>query len=209
MDSALPDQLRSELLKLGDRLKTLRHSQGWTLEELSQYVDISEAYLSRLESGERQPSLAVLFNLARAYDLSLTELFQPAPANQQAIASEQGVFAGAIIRAGDRILQKGNGLLYASLSGGGSLADLHPLRIIVPANRQGQTLYQHAGEEWLYVLSGHITLVLANKEYVLHPGDVAHFNASIPHRLSAHSQQDAEIILVACASSRSLLKSYF
>ena len=72
-----------ELIKLGRRLRSLRKSRSWTLGELSQRVDISEAYLSRIESGDRQPSLAVLINLAQAYGTTLPELFQEEEARQR------------------------------------------------------------------------------------------------------------------------------
>ena len=74
--------------------------------------------------------------------------------------------------------------------------------------RQGDLLYQHDGEEWLYVLSGQLVLILADEEHVLQPGDAAHFDARTPHRLSAKGGGDAEIILVACAAPRPLLGSY-
>ncbi len=73
---------------------------------------------------------------------------------------------------------------------------------------KGDCLYQHDGEEWLYVLSGQLRLILADSEYVLQPGDAAHFDASTPHRFSAIGSCDAEIIFVACAALRPLLDSY-
>ena len=201
-------KLQHELLKLGQRLRSLRSDRSWTLGYLSQQANVSEAYLSRLESGERQPSLAVLFNLARVYGLSLPDLFQTPVEDQPTVEPTPKTSAGVVIRVGDQLLQKGNGLFYASLAGGMTQADLHPLRIVVSANRQGEQSYQHNGEEWLYVLAGQITLTLGDEEFLLNPGDAAHFNAYIPHRLSTTSAQDAEIILVACAPANSLLQSY-
>jgi quercetin dioxygenase-like cupin family protein len=78
----------------------------------------------------------------------------------------------------------------------------------VPAERAEEKLYQHEGEQWLYVLSGHLQLKLADKEYVLEPGDSAHFDAERPHQLSALDKNDAEIILVACSVPYLLLRSY-
>ena len=95
------------------------------------------------------------------------------------------------------------------MAGGGSAKSLHPVRIVVPATRQEENLYRHNGEEWLYVLLGQILLTLNGEKLILNPGDSAHFDASLPHRLSATSVQDAEVILVACANASSLLESYF
>ena len=205
MDGEIAAQIKPELVKLGQRLRSLRSERGWTLEELAQRAGVSDAYLSRLESGERQPSLAVLFNLARVYGLSLPDLFKSAPVE---VTPELKSGSGVIIRADDRLMQKGNGLLYTSLAGGKHLADLHPLRVIVPAKRRVEPRYQHSGEEWLYVLSGQLVLTLAENEFFLNPGDAAHFDAYTPHHLTAHGEQAAEIILVACTPTRSLLESY-
>ncbi len=86
--------------------------------------------------------------------------------------------------------------------------NLRPLRIVVPAERAGETLYQHEGEQWLYVLSGRLCLELGEDEVVLGAGDAAHFDADNPHKLRAMDGRDAEVILVACAVPYLLLKSY-
>lgn len=206
MENLLETLLKSELTKLGQQLRTLRTERGWTLSELSEQADVSEAYLSRLECGERQPSLAVLFNLARVYGVSLPDLFGSTSENSKPVAPKAST--GVVIRAGDRLLQEGNGLRYTSLAGGNHLADLHPLRVIVPIDRPAEHHYQHSGEEWLYVLSGQLILTLVGEQFLLNPGDAAHFDAFLPHDISATGEQDAEILLVACTPTRSLLKSY-
>ena len=105
-------------------------------------------------------------------------------------------------------MYQGNGLAYAPLSHHSTSSSMQPIRVIVPAQRCGTELYRHEGEEWLYVLSGCLSLSLAETAYQLSPGDAAHFDARLPHRLAAEGGQDAEIILVACAAPRRLLSSY-
>jgi quercetin dioxygenase-like cupin family protein len=56
--------------------------------------------------------------------------------------------------------------------------------------------------------SGRLRLKLADKAFVLEPGDSAHFAAERPHQLSALGKNDAEIILVACSVPYLLLRSY-
>ena len=187
-----------ELSSLGGRLRALRAGRGWTLDELAGRAGLSKSYLSRLEDGERQPSIAALLSLAQAHGLPLASLFGATPESRRC----------AVVRAGDTVSQQGNGLAYAPLSNAGRAATMHPIRVTVPAGREGKEMYQHDGEEWLYILSGTLRLALADETLVLHPGDAAHFDARIPHRLTAEGGHDAELILVACAGPRMLLDSY-
>ncbi len=206
MKQHLDSDLKSELLQLGKRLRQLRTEHAWTLEDLAQRAGVSSTYLCRLECGDRQPSLSVLLNLAHVYDLSLPMLFQSVAG--ETLAPHPDAETCQIIRAGDRPLQAGNGLRYASLASKTDAAMLHPIHVVVPAHRHNSRLYQHDGEEWLYVLSGELILTISDTPYRLQPGDAAHFDARSPHRLAACGDRDAELILVACPTLRSVLDSY-
>ena len=190
---------QAELSSLCARLRALRLGRGWTMEELARRAGLSKSYLSRLEDGERQPSIAALLSLAQAHGLPLASLFG---------APEAGHRPCVVVRAGEAAPEQGNGLTYAPLSRAGRAASMQPILVTVPAARVGDEMYQHDGEEWLYVLSGTLRLALADETHLLHPGDAAHFDARTPHRLSALNGHDAELILVACAGPRMLLDSY-
>jgi transcriptional regulator with XRE-family HTH domain len=187
-----------ELAGLGARLRKLRGERGWRLEDLAERTGLSRAYLSRLEGGERQPSLGTLFGVARAYDVPFSSLFGPEPEAEDLV----------VVRAAAGTPQRGNGLLYSRLSDGGWAFNLQPLRVVVPAEREGEAPYRHEGEQWLYVLSGRLRLGIGDEEVVLGEGDAAHFDADKPHRFEALDGRDAEAIVVACAVPYLLLRSY-
>jgi len=196
MDEELLVQVESDVARVGERLRRLRKERDWRLEDLAERTGLSQPYLSRIESGERQPSLAVLFGVARALGVPYASLVEPEVEDR------------VVVRGGSALVQRGNGLLYTPLSGGNGAFGLQPLRIVVPAEREGDKLYRHEGEEWLYVLSGRLLLRLADEEYELEAGDAAHFDATRPHRLGAMGGEDAEVILVAGSSPQSLVRSY-
>src|SRR5256886_16267350 len=62
------------LTTVGPRLRALRQQHDMTLAELSSATGISVSTLSRLESGQRRPTLELLLPLARAYQVPLDEL---------------------------------------------------------------------------------------------------------------------------------------
>ena len=59
---------------VGPRLRALRVERGATLTELAKSTGISVSTLSRLESGQRKPTLELLLPLARAHQVPLDEL---------------------------------------------------------------------------------------------------------------------------------------
>jgi transcriptional regulator with XRE-family HTH domain len=68
--SAIPDVLAA----VGPRLRRIRERKGVTLTALAEKTGISKSTLSRLESGQRKPSLELLLPLADAHHLPLEEL---------------------------------------------------------------------------------------------------------------------------------------
>lgn len=183
----LADEIKSQLHSFGARLRELRLQRGWTLEELACRSRLSKAFLSRLESGGRQASIAAALTLSRIFGVSLASLFE----------SQLAVEPCVIVRAGEAVEKTANGLKYVSLSNAGRFYNLQPIRVKVSPARRGNEHYHHDGEEWVYLLSGSLTLSLAGKTYDLSPGDAAHFDSRLPHRLIARGKSDAEVLLVA------------
>ena len=59
---------------LCDRVTALRKQHGFTLEQLAAASGVSRSMLSQIERGQANPTLAVTFRIARAFDLSIGEL---------------------------------------------------------------------------------------------------------------------------------------
>jgi quercetin dioxygenase-like cupin family protein len=107
------------------------------------------------------------------------------------------------VRGADTVEQTSNGLTYVPLSNAGRFFSIQPIKVTVPVSRTGNEHYQHEGEEWIYVLSGALTLSLAGRTYKLQRGDAAHFDSRLPHRLIARGSRDAEVLVVASPVSGS------
>lgn len=185
---ASEQDITSQLAGLGFRLRDLRANRGWTLEELAERTGLSKPFLSRLEAGDRQPSIAAVLTLARAFGVSVGAMFE----------SATPVDACVVVRGGKAPVRRNEGLTYAPLSSNARFANLQPMKLIVSHRRKGDEQYQHDGEEWVYVLSGRLRVSVAGVPHDLDPGDSAHFDSRQPHRLTALGGRDAELILVAC-----------
>jgi transcriptional regulator with XRE-family HTH domain len=181
------ETIHSQICSFGARLRELRLRRGWTLEEVACRSALSKAHVSRLESGDRQASIAVALTLCGIFGVSLASLFESPLATEPCV----------IVRASESVEKTINGLKYVPLSKAGRFFNLQPLRIKVSPSRRGSEHYHHDGEEWIYLLSGRLVLSLAGRTYDLAPGDAAHFESRLPHRLIAPGPDDAEVLLVA------------
>lgn len=179
--------IQIQLDSFGARLKELRLQRGWTLQELALQSGLSKTFLSRLESGDRQASIAAVLTLARIFGVSLASMFESDLATEPCL----------IVRAAEAVFKTTNGLSYTALSSADRFFNLQPMRLTVSPSREGDEHFSHDGEEWIHLLSGRLTLSLAGKTYDLEPGDSAHFDSRLPHRLIAHGAQSAEVLLVA------------
>src|SRR5205814_370222 len=72
---------------------------------------------------------------------------------------------------------------------------LNAIRMHVPAGYRSEVT-SHAGEEFVFVLSGAIRYLLADRTYALAAGDSLHFSAGRPHKVENHDRQVAEVLTV-------------
>lgn len=186
---ALSESVESQLSRFSAALKHHRMQRGWSLDYLAELSGLSKSFLSRLESGERQVSIAAGLTLCGVFGVSLASLFEPDQAEPC-----------IVVRGDEPAAQSANGLTYWPLSRGSAELRMQPLRVIVPTGREGAEYRSHDGEEWIYVVSGAVTLSLSGRDYELSAGDAAHFEARQPHRLQARGGE-AEVLLVAVARS--------
>lgn len=182
----------SLLTSIGDCLRAAREQQGLTLEQTAELSGISKSHLSRLESSERQPSVASLLALSTAFGVPVGALF--------------GETQGATplnVSSPDEPRRESNGLTIATCSGYAGSSVIDALRVSVSPERPAPAPTRHPGEEWLYVLSGNLRLEYDGESHLLGAGTAAHFNAELPHRLGAEGSV-AEVLLVAAKPVRNL-----
>lgn len=170
---------------VGPRLAAERQRRNLTLDQLAAASGVSKAHLSRLESGDRQPSLAALFDVAAALGIPVSVLL-----------GEEHDGSAILVTGSDGTGHSVNGLHVASHSGYPGSSVLDALRITVEADRAASSPVRHEGEEWLYVLAGVLHLEYDGAIHELRPGMSAHFDADRLHRLAA-AGGPAQIIMVS------------
>ncbi len=174
------DQPLDEVLgAVGPRLRALRTERELTLTELSRTTGVSVSTLSRLESGQRRPTLELLLPLARAYQVALDELVESPPPDDPRIHQ----------RPFDR---EGITMVPLTRQGGGLQAYKQVFPARWPAEQPEPKV--HDGYEWLYVLSGRLRLLLGRRDFVLEAGEVVEFGTRVPHAFANPFGEPAEVL---------------
>lgn len=165
MTDDMPD-LDDVLQAVGPRLRELRKRRGATLGQLAETTGISVSTLSRLESGQRRPTLELLLPLARAHQVQLDELVDAPPTGDPRVNLR-------------RISRHGSTYIQLTRRPGGIQAFK---QIIPPYWPKGEPEPKvHEGYDWFYVLSGRLRLVLGEHDLIMNAGEAAEFDTHIPH----------------------------
>lgn len=165
------------LSQVGVRLRRLREKKSLSLADLSRTTGISKSTLSRLEAGQRKPSLELLLPLAAALGVALDEI----------VAAPRIVDPRMPQRA-----QRAGGRVVIALSR--NQGEPKAYKLTIPASESSPFTRTHPGYEWLYVLSGRLRLILSDYDLVLGPGEVAEFDTQQPHWFGSTGEGDVEIL---------------
>ena len=163
---------------VGPRLRRVREQRGFTLTEVAHLTGISKSTLSRLENGQRRPSLELLLPLAQMYRVPIDDLVG---------APEVG---DPRIRLKPRRVN-GRTVLPLTRPGG-----IQAWKIVIPTSQSEPKPRTHDGFEWLYVLAGQMRLVLGDRDLVLGVGEAVEFDTLVPHWFGSTGDGPAEVLSI-------------
>jgi quercetin dioxygenase-like cupin family protein/DNA-binding XRE family transcriptional regulator len=167
------------LAEVAPRLKAARLQHGATLRAVSEATGISVSTLSRLESGQRRPSLELLLPLARTYGVALDDLVG-APETGDPRVRLKPVKRGRMT------------MVPLTRRPGGVQA----FKVVLPRVAGEPALQTHEGYEWLYVLDGRLRLLLGAQDLELGPGEAAEFDTRVPHAFVAAGRRAVELLVL-------------
>jgi transcriptional regulator with XRE-family HTH domain len=150
-----------------------------TLAEASAATGISVSTLSRLEHGQRRPTLELLLPIARLYGIPLEELIDAPTTGDPRIHIKPVVH------------ERGTILPLTRRLGG-----LQAFKMVLPGSSRTELpdLQVHEGYDWIYVLNGHLRLVLGQEDFVMSPGEAAEFDTRTPHWFGSAGNDPVEFL---------------
>lgn len=154
---------------LARNVRQLRDARGLTQAQLAAAAGVPRPTLANLESGEANPTLAVLTRVASALQVSLEELVGPPRATGRHYAAAELPSR----RRGDVLIRK-------LLPEGHASFDIERMELPTGARFTG-TPHTPGTREYLTCESGEVELVASGERFHLRPGDVVVFRGDQPH----------------------------
>jgi len=178
----------AEHVDVGDRLRAIRRLRRATLKTVAERSDLSESFLSQVERGRANASVASLKRIAAALGVNVADLFEP---------------NGSIGK--PRVLRREarSNLAFGTLGRKFMLTPrpLENLQVMVgeldAGGSTGDEPYTHGdSEELLVVIEGVVSLQLGSDVYELSTGDSIDYRSSVPHRLVNIGGDPAEVMWI-------------
>ncbi len=171
--------IAAALDQVGGRLKRLRTQRRMTLTDVAKATGISKSTMSRLETGQRRPTLELLLSLSHTYRVPLDDLVAAPEEGDPRIRLKAGHVKGRTVIP---LTRQPDGM--------------QAWKIVIPTSKVTPDPRAHDGYEWIYVLSGHMRFVLGDQDWVLGPGEVASFDTKTPHWFGSTGDEPAEILSI-------------
>jgi len=178
--------------KIAEKIRRIRNSKHLTLSQLAGKTGLSQGLLSRIENNRVSPPIATLSKIAHGLDVPIALFFEE---------EDSGKASYAVIRRGERqrVVRSGTkiGFHYDLVSGlaRGSVIEAYVVHFPV-IEKDPKLLFDHPGEEFLFVLKGDMELVYANERIPLRTGDAIHFDSAAPHRGRNAGKEEAECLVI-------------
>lgn len=172
-------------MELGTKLKEIRRQKNLTQEELADRCELTKGYISQLENDLTSPSIATLVDLLNALGSNLSDFFHEE-------AEEKIVFAEA-----EYIEKQSDGMLWNWVIPNAQKNMMEPVLVELEAGAATQTDFPHEGEEFGFVLEGHVTLIRAGKPHRVKKGESFYFTANKEHQIVNNGKGKAKFLWIS------------
>jgi DNA-binding transcriptional MerR regulator/quercetin dioxygenase-like cupin family protein len=172
----------------GRPLRRLRQEHRLSLRQASERTGLSVSFLSALERGMTGASIATLQRVTAAYGTTIHGLFGVPGASA----------GGRLVRASRRpVLRLGDSPVRIEQLARDA-TQLEPQLFVLSPGATSDGAYAHEGEEFLYLLSGAITIWVGDDETyrMTASGDALTFPSTLPHRWRNDAAEETRLLWI-------------
>jgi transcriptional regulator with XRE-family HTH domain len=179
----MPRKKKTDAPPVGEKIKKVRKKKKVTLNQIANDTGCSIDYLKKIEAGKIIPPVGTLLQISRALEIDSGVLFR-----EQEAAAQQRIKA---------YKKRTENYAYTTLTPGAEKKHLKAFLVTIDAMKDHKGVgYQHDGEEFVYVLTGHIEVTVGDHVNTLKGGESLHFNSAIRHQLKNIGKKKAELLVV-------------
>ena len=173
-------------------VRRIRKAQHLSLREMAERTGLSVSYLSSFENDKANITINALRSIAKALDVSVKMLLaNEEDASCLIVPKELRYSVTNENEKGEKFMTQDFLTRGANFDMQVTVSHLKPLQ---SSGAPGC----HDGQEFVYILDGALTLRIAGKpEYILTPGDMAYYDANVPHSWYNHTGETTSFIAVA------------
>lgn len=168
---------------IGQKIKQVRTEKNIALDRVANDTGYSVDYLKELEAGEKIPPVGTLLQISRALEIDSGFFLRAQESNLKNRVQQYS--------------KRTDNYAYKTLTPGAENKHLKAFRVSIDALQHHEGVgYQHEGEEFVYVLSGKVEIIVGDNINTLSKDDSLHFNSGIKHQLKNVGDETAELLVV-------------
>lgn len=172
-------------MEIGEKLKRLRLSRGFTQEELAERADLTKGFISLLERDKTSPSIATLEQILDVLGVSLRQFFSEEAPSKVAFTRKDRV----------PLYDEPEGVKTQLLIPGVEDKKIDPRLVVLKPGSATSPEDYHEGEEFGFVIEGNVELWLDETRYKVKSGECFYYKADHRHQVRNTSKSKKSILL--------------
>ncbi len=177
-----------QLQQIAQRVREMRDILDMTAEEVAAAIDVPVEVYESYEKAETDIPIGKLYLIADTMDLDPTVLL---------MGDQPRMTDFTVVRGGKGIeVERYPGYSFSSLAYNYIGRDMEPMIVTLAPEEQDPHLVTHKGQEFNYVLTGTVDVIIGKNILTLHAGDSVYFNPAIPHGQRAVGKEPARFLTI-------------
>jgi quercetin dioxygenase-like cupin family protein len=169
----------------GAKMKQLRLARKSSLEQLANKTGFSQRYLKEIEEGTAIPPVSAVIQIAKALSVDSGSFLS---AEEQEASKK---------RRRETFFKRTQAYSYKTLTPDAGEKHMKAFLVTIDPKQDHKMVdYRHEGEEFLYVIKGHVEVRVGENQNLLKKGETLHFDSGMTHKLRNLSNEEAKLLVV-------------
>ena len=181
--------MSDSMKQIAMRIEDLRESSDYTVEQMADMLNVSAEEYRKYETGEADMSISFLVKLSDVLGVDMTEILTGQTPRLNTLS---------VTRAGKGYeTDSHDQYVYKNLAYNFIHRKIEPMYVTVrPEDNKTLVPNSHDGQEFDYILSGTMHLVVGKNDIILNPGDSAYYDSRAPHAMEAVGDEPVHFLAI-------------